>query len=62
MSKGLFGSLVDLASDVVDIATAPVRIAVDVTRMGVKPIANAANEVVEEIREDVDSSEQGEGK
>jgi hypothetical protein len=46
---GLFNSLVDLASDVVTVVTAPVKVAVDVTGAVVKPVAQVAEEVVREI-------------
>lgn len=53
----MFKSLFDLAQDVVDIATAPVKIAVDLTRAAVKPMADMAREVVDEIKEEVEDEE-----
>lgn len=50
----MFGSLLNLGSDLVDIATAPVKIAVNVTRVVTKPVADFANEVVEEVSDFVD--------
>ena len=47
---GLFKSLVDLTENVVDIAIAPVEIAIDVTNAAIKPVADLANEVVEEVK------------
>ncbi len=41
----------DLIEDVADIVTAPVKIAVDVTRVVTKPVADVANVVVEEVKE-----------
>lgn len=47
----MFGSIGGLLGDVVKIATAPVSIAVDVTRVVTKPIADAAQEVVKEVKD-----------
>jgi hypothetical protein len=46
----MFKSLICLATDVVKIAAAPVEIAVDLTRAATKPIADAAREVVAEVK------------
>ena len=45
----LFKSLGDLVGDVVTVATAPVKIAVDVTSAIVKPVADAAKYVTDEV-------------
>lgn len=50
----MFKSLVNLTKDVVDIATAPIEIALDVTRGITKPIAEEAKEVVDDIKKDLD--------
>ena len=50
----MFGSLLGLATDVVKIATAPVEIAVDVTRVVTKPVADAAQEAVSAVKEEVE--------
>ena len=47
---GLLKSVTDLTKDVIDIATAPVEIAVDSARIITKPIAEASKEVVKEIK------------
>lgn len=44
----LFKSLGSLAGDVIDIVTAPVQIAVDLTRVTTKPLADMAKEVAGE--------------
>lgn len=48
---GLFDSLSGLASDVIDIAIAPVVIVTDVAAAVVKPVADGARAVVEEVKE-----------
>lgn len=53
MFGNMLGSLVGVASDVVKIATAPVEIALDVTRAVTKPIADVAQEAVKEIKKDL---------
>ncbi len=50
----MFGSLFDIAKDVVDIATAPVEVAVDVTRAVTKPIAETAQEIVKDIKDELE--------
>lgn len=50
----MFKSLFDLGKDIVDIATAPVEIAADITRAVTKPIADAAKEAVETVKDEVD--------
>lgn len=47
MLKSLFG----LVEDTVKIASAPVEIALDTTRVVTKPIADLAQEAVEEVKE-----------
>lgn len=51
---GLFDSLTDLTKNVVDIVKAPVEIAVDVAKGATKPMADMANEVVEDVKKEVD--------
>ena len=46
----MFKSLMDVASDVVKIAAAPVEIAADVTHAVTKPLADAAQEVTKEVK------------
>ncbi len=48
---GLFDSLKELASDVLDIAVAPVEVAVDITKAVVKPVAEGARAVVDEVKD-----------
>ncbi len=50
----LFKSLGKLVGDVADIALAPVEIAVDMTRVVTKPVADMAKEMTEEIKKDVE--------
>lgn len=52
---GLFDSCLNIVSNVADIATAPVRIAVDVTAKVTKPVVDIANEIVDEIKDEIDS-------
>ena len=47
----MFKSLFSLAGDVVTIATAPVELAVDLTRTVTKPLADASKQVVEGVKE-----------
>jgi hypothetical protein len=47
---GLLKSLTDLAGDVATIALKPVEIAVDLTGAVVKPIAEVAKEVADEVK------------
>lgn len=49
----MFKSLFGLVENVVSIAAAPVEIALDVATAVIKPIAEAAQEVVEAIKEDL---------
>lgn len=49
----MFGSLFDLGSDLVDIATAPVKVVATVARVVTEPVAELANEVVEEVKDAV---------
>lgn len=51
---GLFDSITKLTKDVAEIVTAPIEIAVDLTRQITKPIADAAKEIVEDVKEDLD--------
>ena len=50
----MFKSLFSLAEDIVDIAVAPVEIAVDLTRAVTKPVAEAAQEAVDAVKEEVE--------
>lgn len=50
----MFGSLLDLASDVFDIATAPAKVGVNVARAVTKPVANMANDVVDDVEDALD--------
>lgn len=50
----MFDSLSKLVGDVVDIAVAPIEIAVDVTSALVEPVAVAAKEVVESVKDVID--------
>ena len=47
---GLFNSLVDLTSNVVKVVTAPVEMAVDVTTAVVKPLAEAAKDLTDDVK------------
>jgi hypothetical protein len=46
----LFESVVDLATDVVKVAAAPVEIAVDLAGAVVKPVAEVAQDIVKEVK------------
>ncbi len=45
---GLFDSIKSLVEDVAEVATLPVKVAVDVARIGVAPVAALAKEVSRE--------------
>lgn len=45
----LIGKTVNLTKDVVDIAVAPVEIAVDLTAEAIKPVKEVTDEIVEEF-------------
>ena len=47
----MFKSLLGIVEDVTKIVSAPVEIAIDVTRALTKPIADASQEVVKEVKE-----------
>jgi hypothetical protein len=47
---GIFESLVQLAEDTVDIIAAPVEMAVDLVGAAVKPVAEVARELVEDVK------------
>lgn len=49
----MFGSLVGLVGDALKIAAAPVEIAVDVTRAVTKPVADAAQQVAKDVKEEL---------
>jgi len=48
---GLLNSVLNLGKNVVDIAVAPVEVAVDIVNAGVKPVADAAKDIVKDIKE-----------
>lgn len=50
----LVKSTLKLTEDVVDIAVAPVEVVVDTARMATKPLAEAAEEITEDVKEMVD--------
>lgn len=50
MVTSMFKSLIELATNVVKIVAAPVEIALDLTRAATQPIAEAAREVVAEVK------------
>ena len=47
----MFKFLFELAGDVVAIASAPIEVAVDITRAVTKPLADASKEVVEAVKD-----------
>jgi len=47
---GLFDSLAELTTNVVKVATAPIEVAVDLTNAVVKPMAEAAQFITEDIK------------
>jgi hypothetical protein len=47
---GLFNSLVDLAADVATVVAAPVKIVVDLTGAAVKPVAEVAKTLVDDVK------------
>jgi hypothetical protein len=47
----MLGSLFGLVTDVVKIAAAPIEVALDVTRVVTKPVADIAEEVVDTAKE-----------
>ena len=47
----MFKSLLNITTDVVKIASAPVEIALDTTRAVTKPVADLCEETVKEIKE-----------
>lgn len=49
----MFDSLIGLTKDVVKIATAPIEIALDTTRLVTKPLAEASKEITSDIKETV---------
>lgn len=51
----MFGSLGKLVGDVVEVVTAPVEVALDVTRLVTKPIADTAQTVAKEVKDATDS-------
>ena len=48
----MFNSLFGVIKDVVEIAVAPVEVAADLTRAVTKPLATAAKDVVEAVKEE----------
>lgn len=47
---GFIKSAIDLTTDVVRVATAPIEVAIDLTRVATKPAAELSEEVKEEIK------------
>lgn len=47
---GLLDSLVELTTDVVKVVAAPVEMAVDLADAAIKPVADAAGEMVKDIK------------
>lgn len=47
----MFKSLFELGADIATIVTAPVKVAVDVTRAVTKPLADASKQVVEDVKD-----------
>lgn len=47
----MFKSLVGLVTDVAKITVAPIEVAVDLTRVVTKPLADAAEEIASEVKE-----------
>ena len=47
----MFKSLVGIVSDVVTVAVAPIEIAADLTRVVTKPMAEAAKEIADDVKE-----------
>ncbi len=47
----MFKSLFGIVEDVVKVVAAPVEIAIDVTRVVTKPIADLAEEAVQEVKD-----------
>jgi hypothetical protein len=50
----MFGSLLGVVTDVVKIAAAPVSIALDVTRVVTKPVADVAQDAADAVHEEVE--------
>ncbi len=48
---GLLGSAFDLATNVVKVVAAPVEVVVDLANAAVKPIAEVAEELVQEVKD-----------
>ncbi len=53
----MLDSLFGVAKDLVKIAAAPIEVAVDLTREVTKPLADAASEVVESVKEACDKGD-----
>jgi hypothetical protein len=47
----MFKSLIDLGTDVVKAVAAPIEVAVDLTRVVTKPVADAAESIRDEVEE-----------
>jgi 2,4-dienoyl-CoA reductase-like NADH-dependent reductase (Old Yellow Enzyme family) len=50
----MFKSILDLGQDAVEIATAPVEIAVDLTRVATKPTADMVKQIKQNVKNMVD--------
>ena len=48
---GLFDSLSELGKDLTDIVTSPIEVAVDTVKTITKPLADATNEIKDNIKE-----------
>ena len=49
----MFKSLIGIVTDVAKVAVAPVEIALDVTRAATQPVAEAAEEIVKEVKKEL---------
>ena len=49
----MFKSLFELTKDVVDVVTAPVEVVLDIADAAVKPIAEAARDIVVEVKDEL---------
>jgi len=54
----MFGSLAGLVGDTLKIAAAPVSVALDVTRAVTKPMADAVQEIAQEVKTALHPEEQ----
>lgn len=47
---GIFDSLTDLTKDVFEVVSAPIEVVVDIADASIKPIADAAKEIKDEVK------------